>query len=289
MPVLNQRSGDDWVLYHGDSAEVLAEVPEHSVHLLVTSPPFSNVYSYSPSDRDMGNVKDDREFFAHMEYLTAQIKRVMVPGRVVAMHCYDIQRYESKHGIRHRYDFPGDLIRHMAAFDFAHVGRITIDKNPQTQAIRNHPQELLFATMRRDAAKSGVAQADYVLIFRAPGNNPVPVEAPIDEDTWIQWARPVWSDIRETEILDTAGSRGTDDERHIAPLQLGVIERCVKLWSNPGEVVLDPFMGIGSTGVVALRAGRKALGCELKPEYWESACRHLGNAKAQQSFLSEVS
>ena len=278
--VLDQAEGTDWVLYHGDSAEVLKGVPDGSVHLAVFSPPFANVYSYSPSPRDMGNVRGEEEFFAHYRFVTDELRRVMMPGRVVAVHCYDIQRYGATSGVRHRYDFPGDLIRHYEAAGLAHVGRITIDKNPQAQAIRNHPQELLFATLRRDAAKCGVGQADYVLIFRTPGENPVPVEAPIDEETWIAWARPVWGDIREMDILPFAGSKDDDDERHLAPLQIPVIDRCVRLWSNPRETVLSPFAGIGSEGVATLRAGRRFVGIELKESYFRVACRFLRGGEA---------
>lgn len=280
MSIIGQVEGQGWTLIHGDSAEVVPALPERSVHLAVFSPPFANVYSYSPSERDMGNVRNVKEFFEHYHFLTEGLRRVMVPGRVVAVHCYDIQRYGTTHGVRHRYDFPGDLIRHYEAHGFAHIGRITINKNPQTQAIRNHPQELLFATLRRDAAKSGVGQSDYVLIFRTPGENPIPVREPIDEETWIRWAQPVWNDINETDILPFAGSKDNDDERHIAPLQLGVTERCVRLWTNPGEVVLDPFNGIGSAGVATLRAGRKYLGVELKESYFRVAQRFLREAES---------
>lgn len=279
MRVIDQAEGEGWILYQGDSAEVLRGLPDGSVHLSVFSPPFSSVYSYSPSERDLGNVRSDAEFFEHFGFVTAELRRVLVPGRVIAMHSYEIQRYGTLHGYRHRYDFPGDLIRHMESQGFAFVARITIDKNPQTQAIRNHPQELLFATLRRDAAKNAPAQADYLLIFRAPGENPIPITAPIDEETWIEWARPVWTDIRETDTLPFAGSKDNDDERHLCPLQLPVIERCVRLWSNPGEVVLDPFAGIGSTPVGALRHGRRAVGIELKRSYFEVAQRFVREAE----------
>ncbi len=197
------------------------------------------------------------------------------------MHTYEIQLYGSKDGRRARYDFPGDCIRHMESVGFNYIARITVDKNPQTAAIRNHPQELLFAQLRRDASKIAPAQADYLLIFRAPGTNPVPIMAPVDENTWIAWAAPVWKDLREMDILPAAGSKDNDDERHLAPLQLSVYERCYRLWSNPGETVLDPFSGIGSGGVVALRTGRKFVGIELKESYFNAATRFLRNEQLQ--------
>lgn len=275
MNVVNQSEGQGWVLYNGDSAEVLKGIPDHSIHQSTFSPPFSSVYTYSPSERDLGNVKDTEEFFAHFGFITRELSRVMLPGRVVAMHTYDIQLYGTKDGRRARYDFPGDCIRHMEQVGFNFIARITINKNPQTQAIRNHPQELLFAQLRRDASKCAPAQADYILIFRAPGVNPVPVMAPVDEETWIRWAAPVWTDLRETDILPDAGSNEDDDERHLAPLQLSVYDRCYRLWSNPGETMLDPFAGIGSGGVVALRAGRRFVGIELKEAYYRVARRFM--------------
>ncbi len=281
MKVIDQAEGDGWVLYNGDSAEVLRSLPDHCIHQSTFSPPFSSVYTYSPSDRDLGNVSSHAEFFGHFGFITRELLRVMVPGRVVAMHTYDIQMYGTKDGRRARYDFPGDCIRHMEQVGFDHIARITINKNPQTAAIRNHPQELLFAQLRRDASKCAPAQADYVLIFRAPGQNPVPVTAPIDEETWIRWAAPVWTDIRETEILPNAGSRDDDDERHLAPLQLPVYDRCYRLWTNPGETVLDPFAGIGSGGIAALRAGRRFVGVELKNSYFAVAKRFMQQEQLQ--------
>ncbi|MGD9891803.1 MAG: site-specific DNA-methyltransferase [Dehalococcoidia bacterium] len=280
MQVLDQYHGAGWALYCGDAAEVLAGLPEASAHLAVFSPPFSDVYTYSASDRDLGNVRDAAEFFKHFGFVTRELRRVMVPGRVVAMHTYEIQLYGTSDGRRARYDFPGDCIRHMETQGFDYMARITINKNPQTQAIRNHPQELLFATLRRDASKSFPAQADYLLLFRARGKNPIPIPAPITEEEWIRDAAPVWLDIRETDILPDAGSRENDDERHLCPLQLPVIERCVRIWSNPGETVLDPFAGIGSTGYRAVQLDRRFVGIELKAAYARVAARFLRQAEA---------
>lgn len=279
MHVLDQEHGMNWVSYLGDSAEVLKALPDASVHLSIFSPPFEGLYTYSPSERDLGNVRNAAEFFEHFAFITRELLRVMVPGRNVIMHAAEIQRYGNTSDFRHRYDFPGDCIRHMEQIGFPHIGRITIDKNPQAAAIRNHPQELLFATLRRDAAKLAVAQADYLLIFRVPGVNPIPITSPIDEETWIQWAHPVWTDIRETDILPVANAKGDDDERHLCALQLPVIERCVRLWSNVDETVLSPFGGIGSEGVGAIRHGRRAVLCELKEAYWRVGCKNLADAE----------
>lgn len=278
--------GEKWTLFLGDNCDVLKEIPDHTVHLAHFSPPFALVYSYSPSERDMGNCRTNEEFFEHHAFFRNELLRVMVPGRVVAVHIYEIQEYTTKSGSRGRYDFPGDYIRHMEAGGFRWIGRITIGKNPQTQAIRNHPQELLFAQLNRDASKLCVAQADYVLIFRAPGENPVPIHPDVDEDEWIKLASPVWDDqygngIREMDILPDAGSKENDDERHLCALQLPVIARVVRLWSNPGETVLDPFAGIGSVPYQSVLLGRHGLGIELKRSYWEVACRFLAQAESK--------
>ena len=288
--IRDEAHGDSWSLFNGDSCDVLPLLPDHSVHLAVYSPPFSSLYTYTPSERDLGNVHTREEFFAHHAFIARELLRIMVPGRVVAVHTYEIQEYGTSHitGRRGRYDFPGDYLRHMEAAGFRWKGRITIDKNAQTQAIRNNPQELLFAQLKRDGAKLCVAQADYVLVFEAPGDNPVPIHPDVDEDTWIRWARPVWSDetgtgsgIREMDILPNAGAKENDDERHLCPLQLPVIERCVRLWSNPGETILDPFAGIGSTPYQAVLLGRRGVGIELKPSYWKCAVAFCQEAEQQ--------
>lgn len=288
MRVMDEATGEGWQLFNGDSAEVLKGLPDQSIHLSVFSPPFSSLYTYTPSERDIGNVATHEEFFEHFGYVSRELLRIMVPGRTVAVHTYDLQLFEGTHGRRARYDFPGDVIRHMEGIGFNFMARITIDKNPQVAAIRNHPVELLFATLRKDASKCAPAQADYLLLFHAPGDNPVPVPQPCTEEEWIQWAAPVWKDIRETDVLSLTGSRDNDDERHLCPLQLPVIERCVRLWTNPGETVLDPFSGIGSTGYEALRHGRRYVGIELKPSYFKVAARFLREAeqlKPQRSMF----
>lgn len=279
MQVCEQVMSDKYALYLGDSAEVLKGLPDESVHHSIYSPPFSSLYTYTASDRDLGNVKNREEFFEHFGYVSREVFRVLMSGRIMAVHTYELQLYGTRDGRRARYDFPGDCIRHLEAVGFNYKARITIDKNPQTQAIRNHPQELLFATLRKDAAKCAMAQADYLLIFEKPGENPIPIPQPVDEETWIKWAAPVWKDIPEMAILPFAGSKDNDDERHLCPLQLPVIERSVKLWTNPGETVLSPFAGIGSEGYEAVRCGRRFIGCELKPSYFRVASRNLREAE----------
>ena len=272
---MTQAQGNDWMLYNGDSAEVLPGLPDESVGFSVFSPPFSSVYTYSPSERDLGN-NNETDFWRHFGYISSELLRVMKPGRLVAVHVANLPAYENRDGASGRKDFRGDTIRHFESVGFVYHSEICIDKNPQAQAIRTHSKGLLFAQLRRDAAWMWQAWADYICIFRAPGTNAEPVDATgISENDWIEWARPVWSGLRETDVLQAKDAREHDDERHLAPLQLPVIERCIRLWSNRGDVILSPFAGIGSEGYVALRHGRKFIGIELKPAYFRVAAQHL--------------
>lgn len=306
--VMDQAQGDDWVLYNGDSAEVLAELPDHSVGLSVFSPPFLATYTYSPSDRDLGNVGTDAEFWQQFSWISRELLRVMMPGRLVAVHVANLPTYENRDGASGRKDFRGDTIRHFVDAGFVYHSEVTIDKNPQAQAIRTHSKGLLFVQLQRDAAAMWQAWADYLVVFRAPGRNPEPVQTDLTQEDWIRWASPVWpslpedvdqvtaewadeiamacwgtkGDIRETDVLNVRQARDDDDERHLCPLQLPVIERAVRLWSNPGDVVLSPFAGIGSEGVVSLRNGRRFVGCELKPAYWRVACRYLSRVVEEE-------
>lgn len=279
LQVMDEAHGDGWALYNGDSAEVLPELPAHSVDLAVFSPPFSSTYTYSPSDRDLGNVGSDDEFFEQFGYITRELLRLLKPGRLAAVHVANLPAYANTHGYSGRRDFRGDVIRHFQAEGFLYHSEITIDKNPQAQAIRTHSRGLLFAQLARDQAWMWQAWADYIVVMRAPGTNEEPVHGDVTHEEWIDWARPVWDDIRETDVLDVGGARESDDERHLCPLQLPVIERCVRLWSAPGETVLSPCAGIGSEGYEAVRLGRRFLGVELKPAYYRVAARNLAKAE----------
>jgi DNA modification methylase len=272
---MDQAHGTNWVLYNGDSAECLPMLPDNSVDLSVFSPPFVSVYTYSPSDRDLGNVRDEAMFWRQFAYVSRELLRVMKPGRLVACHVANLPAYANRDGESGRKDFRGDTIRHFQSVGFVYHSEVCIDKDPQAQAIRTHSKGLLFVQKARDQAALWQAWADYILVFRKPGVNAEPVAETLSDDEWIEWARPVWYGIRETEVLSAAGARENDDERHLAPLQLGVIERCVRLWSNPGDTVLSPFAGIGSEGFVALREGRRFIGVELKPAYWRVAVENL--------------
>jgi DNA modification methylase len=282
MKVMNQDTGDGYVIYNGDSAEVLKGLPDASVDMAVFSPPFQALYVYSATERDLGNCATPEEFFLHLGYITAELVRVMRPGRNVCVHVSQITAQKVLDGYIGLKDFRGAVIEHYLSHGFIYHGEVCIDKDPQAQAIRTHAKGLLFVQKERDSSWLRPALADYILVFKAPGENTVPVKTDISNEDWIQWARPVWYGIRETDTLQ-APVKGNDD-RHIAPLQLGVIERCVRLWSNPGETVLSPFMGIGSEGFVAVKHRRRFVGCELKPEYFKVAAKNIQGAVAQSSF-----
>lgn len=285
MNVIDQAHGESWALYNGDSAEVLAGIPDASIDFQVFSPPFGSLYTYSASERDLGNSADAATFWEHFGYITRHLLRVMKPGRNIAVHCMQIPSQKAKDGVIGLKDFRGDLIRHFQAQGGIYHGEVCIDKDPQAQAIRTKSKGLLFTQMRKDATWSRPALADYILIFRAPGENRVPVHPDISNDQWIEWARPIWYGIKETETLNVSEGREKDDERHICPLQLGTIERCVRLWSNAGETVLSPFAGIGSEGFVSVKQGRRFIGVELKPSYWRAAVKNLRRAEQESKPL----
>ena len=277
--VVDQACGSEWCLYHGDSAEVLRDLPDASVDLAIYSPPFSSLYTYSPSERDVGNARSDAEFFEHYGYIHRELLRVMKPGRNVCVHVQQLTTTKAAHGLIGMRDFRGDVIRSHVGQGWTFHGEITIDKDPQAQAIRTKSKALLFVQLHKDSSWLRPAMADYILIFRAPGENAVPIQPDISHEDWISWARPVWYGIRETHTLNVAVARQEQDERHICPLQLDTIERCVRLWSNPGEVVLSPFAGIGSELVKAIELGRKAIGVELKESYYRTAVENLKRAE----------
>lgn len=277
--VVDDDRGETWQLMLGDSCERLAEIGDRSIDLCVYSPPFASLFTYSPSERDLGNSASREEFIAHYRYIVDHLLRVMRPGRIVAVHCQQIATQKGRDGAIGMTDFRGQLIQTHVDAGMIYHGEITVDKDPQVQAVRTKAVGLLFVTLKRDSAMTRPAFADYVLLFRTPGDNQTPILAEVDNDTWIEWARPVWYGIRETETLNTMVAKDNADERHICPLQLPLIERIVRLWSNRGEVVLSPFAGIGSEGYKAVKLGRRYIGVELKPSYWRVACDNLRTAE----------
>jgi DNA modification methylase len=273
--VTDTATGDNWTAMLGDSCERLAEVPDNSVDLSIYSPPFASLFTYSPSDRDLGNCRDKDEFQQHYRFIVEELLRVIKPGRLCVVHCQQLATQKGRDGAIGLYDFRGDLIRNHVEAGWIFHGEVTIDKDPQAQAIRTKATSLMFVTLNKDSSMSRPAMADYLLMFRKPGDNETAIKPECDNETWIEWARPVWFGIRETNTLNTAVAREDADERHICPLQLDLIERVIRLWSNRGETVLTPFLGIGSEVYSAVKLGRRGIGCELKPSYWRTAVGNL--------------
>lgn len=277
--------GDGWTAMLGDSCKRLAELDDDSVDLSVYSPPFADLYTYSNTDRDLGNSRDWDEFFDHYQFIIDQILRVTKPGRLTCVHVADIPAMSMKDGYIGMRDFPGEVVRAYERGGWVFVGRAVVAKNPQAQAIRTKAKALLFAQLRKDSSESRPAILDQILLFKNPGENAVPVtpvdNGEMDNETWIDWAGGIWTGIQESDTLQFTTARDKDDEKHICPLQLGTIERCIKLYSNPGEMVLSPFMGIGSEIYQAVRFGRQGIGIELKESYWRVAVKNLQSAERE--------
>jgi DNA modification methylase len=278
-----RATGEGWELILGDSVQVTSDLESDSIGLSVFSPPFSNLYIYSDREEDLGNSADDVEFFEHFAYLIRELYRVTIPGRIAAVHCKDLPMYAGRDGAAGLRDFPGHTIAAFEAAGWTYHSRVTIWKDPVIEMQRTKNHGLLYKQLRKDSSASRQGMADYVLAFRkweeGLGDDPVTHthdEFPLDQ--WQAWASPVWDDIHQTRILRYTEGKTSDDERHICPLQLEVIERCLKLWSNPGDLVLSPFAGIGSEGYEALRWGRRFLGIELKRSYYELAQKNLRSA-----------
>lgn len=281
-------SGDRWTLYNADSCVQLGRLADNSIDLSVYSPPFADLYTYSASERDLGNNRSWAEFFEHYAYIIREVQRVTKPGRLTCVHTSDIAAMKQKDGYIGVKDFPGDVIRAYENDGWTFVGRALVQKNPQAQAIRIHASGLLFAQMDNDSSMSRPALVDHVLLFRKPGKNAVPIQpirhGEMTRERWIEWANGIWTDIRETDTLQFTDARKAEhDDKHICPLQLETIKRCIILYSNPGETVLDPFSGIGSTGYVALQHGRRFVGVELKPSYFDIAVKNLQKASVSMT------
>ena len=283
--------GDNWHLMLGDSCERMTEIPDNSVGLSVYSPPFSSLFTYSPSPRDLGNSSSREEFIEHYGYIIRENLRITMPGRVCAVHVQQVTTTKSTHGIIGLTDFRGQVIKAYMDNGWIFHGEVTIDKDPQAQAIRTKAQALMFVTKNRDSSMTRPALADYLLLFRKPGDNQIQIKNDVSNEEWIEWARPVWLDIRETNTLNVRVARDAEDERHICPLQLDFIERVIRLWSNPGETVFSPFAGIGSEPYTAIKLGRRGLGIELKPSYWRTAvnnCRDMESTMNMPSLFDDM-
>ena len=308
---------DRYAVWNGDTVEIASSMPDKSVDFSIFSPPFGSLYVYSASPRDMGNVRNDAEFFEHYDFLIQQTMRVMKPGRLVAVHCMQLPTSKERDGYIGLRDFRGDLIRAYQKHGAIYHSEVCIFKDPPTAMMRTKALGLLHKTIRRDSAMSRQGIADYLVIMRIPGENQEPIAHTHEEfpvERWQRYASPIWatlgdpddegfaicsdrevysddsSGIDPTDTLQGRSAREFNDEKHIAPLQLGVIRRAIKLWSNTNDVVWSPFMGIGSEGYVAIKEGRRFLGAELKPSYFRQAVANLRAATdtRQQSLFQET-
>lgn len=302
--IFEQRVTKRFALYHGDCVEVASGLPDNSVGYSVFSPPFCDLYVYSNNELDLGNSRTKEEFFKHYSFLTEQLYRVMMPGRSVSVHCCDLPIRKQDTGYIGMYDFPGDLIRHYESYGFIFHSRVTIWKDPLVLFMRTKAAGLAHKQIVSDSSLCKNGGADYLLTFRKKGENPKPVthpegltiyhgarHIPRELDSflgatetksnkrshwiWQQYASPVWMDIRQMRVLDVKHSKDVKDEKHVCPLQLDVIERCIELWSTKRDVVFTPFMGVGSEAYVAVKNGRKAVGVELKKSYYRQAVRKI--------------
>ena len=309
MAVIEQIITDKYAIYNGDCIEVMPSIKDKSIHLSVYSPPFADLYNYSSSDNDMSNCRSYEQFFEHYEFLVKEIYRVTLPGRLTVVHCMDLKRAVSTYR-----DFPGDIIRLHEKSGFAYQTRISVWKEPLKIAIRTRAQGLMHRQIVNDSSLCHAAGADYILVFRKEGKNTKPIEHPsgltvyfgarqipgdldkfkgwddpktnkLSHWIWQQYASAFWDDIRSGNVLPYKEAKDSEEEKHICPLQLDVIERCLALYSNPGEILLTPFMGVGSEVYCAVRNGRRAVGIELKPSYFRQAKQNIKHAEDQSEQL----
>jgi len=298
---------DKFALYNGDSVEVLSQMPDNSNHFQIFSPPFANLYIYSDDLRDMGNCKNTEEFFEQFSFLTPHLYRTLMPGRLCAVHCKQLAKYKGRDGASGWYDFRGDLIRHFESNGFQYHSEVVIWTDPVLEMQKTKTQRLLYCQLQRDASLTGIGMPEYLLLFRKwPKDNEESLHEPIrhykttadataqggdelqvmDLDVWQRYASPVWFDIRRTDVLNGRIARADKDEKHICPLQLEVIRRAIQLWTNPGDIVLSPFGGIGSEPYVALEQKRRAVAVELKPEYFDLMVEHCEEIVTNDQQLS---
>lgn len=281
MKVINQKVNDHYALYNGDCVEVMAGLPEQSIDYSIFSPPFESLYTYSDSDRDLGNCRSTEEFYEHLQFIADQLFRILRDGRLISIHCMDLPASKNNDGFIGLKDFPGNIIRVFEKAGFIYHSRVTIWKDPVVAMQRTKALGLLHKQIKKDSAMCRQGIADYLVTFRKPGDNTKPIKHtnetfPVEK--WQNYASPVWMDINQTNTLNKRSAKDERDEKHICPLQLDVIERAIDLWTAPGDVVFTPFMGIGSEAYQALKMDRNAIGIELKESYFEQAVNNCDNA-----------
>lgn len=284
-------TGQGWEMRLGDCVQLIQDLPDESIGFSVFSPPFSDLYVYSDQLEDMGNSKDYQEFLYAFGFLTRELYRVLQSGRNIAVHCMDLPIQKGKEGFIGLRDFSGMILQAFAEAGFIYHSRVTIWKNPVTEMQRTNALGLLHKQLKKDSTMSRVGIPDYVLIFRKDGERVNPVNCTIPVDIWQKYASPVWMDIKYGDTLNAREAREEKDEKHICPLQLPTIERLITLYSNPGDMVLSPFAGIGSEIYQAVKMNRKGIGFELKKSYFDTACKNIKSAevaKAQTSILDLI-
>lgn len=313
MKVLNQRFGNNWAAYHGDCVEVIKGFPDNSIHYSIFSPPFANLFTYSDSDRDMGNSKNDDDFTVHFNHIVNELFRVIMAGRLVSIHCMDLLATISHDGFIGLKDFSGMMIKIFQDAGFIYHSRVCIWKDPLIQAVRTKVLSLAHKQISKDSSRCNMGLPDYIITMRKPGINPEPVshgrgfesyigdmpepkKAKTDNartnkyshEIWQRYASPVWFDINQTRTLNIQAARSENDEKHICPLQLDTIARCLELWSNKNDTILSPFGGIGSEGYEAIQMDRKYIGIELKKSYFDQMVKNLemiDNSYKQESLF----
>ena len=287
MNVKNQYVDDRMALYHGDSCEVLTEIPSDSIHFEIYSPPFASLYTYSNSERDLGNSKNKHEFYEHFEYIVKELYRVLMPGRLMAVHCMNLPTSKSRDGFIGIDDFRGDLIRLFENAGYIYHSEVCIWTDPVIAMQRTKALGLLHKQIKKDSSMCRQGIPDYLVVMRKPGDNPEPITHTNNSfpvDIWQKYASPIWTDINPSDTLQYRSARDNEDEKHICPLQLTVIRRALNLWTNPDDVVLTPFMGIGSEVVTALENGRRAVGVELKDSYYKQAEKNARAVTANEQL-----
>lgn len=291
MNVIAQVIENEYAAYNGDSCELIKALPDNSIHYTLFSPPFASLYTYSNSDRDMGNSKGDDEFYQHFKFLASELFRVTKPGRLLSFHCMDIPKMKERDGVIGLKDFPALVRQIFEDCGFIYHSKVTIWKNPVTEMQRTKALGLLHKQIRKDSTMCRQGIPDYIVTMRKPGENEEKVSHDYESfpvDVWQNYASPVWMDIKQSNTLQKNSARTEKDERHICPLQLDVIQRCIELWTNPGDIVLDPFGGIGSVPYTAITLNRKGMGFELKESYYKQMEGNLKKAVESTKMICPV-
>lgn len=289
MKVLNQVIKERYALYNGDSAEVMQGLPSDSMDYSIFSPPFESLYTYSDSDRDLGNCRNEEEFYQQFDFIAKELYRIIKPGRLISVHCMDLPASLNNDGFIGLKDFPGKLIKVFEKVGFIYHSRVTIWKDPVVAMQRTKALGLLHKQIKKDSAMCRQGIADYIITLRKPGENMERIthtNETFPVEKWQQYASPVWMDINQSNTLNRKSARDERDEKHICPLQLDVIERCIELWTNEGDTVFTSFLGIGSEAYQALKMNRNAVGVELKESYFEQAVKNCENALTSPVQLS---